>query len=177
MELARFTNLNAASKWPIFCGLDVLDIDPRTVDMPTQPTKSTDPLIICAYWMNLLLSIVAVLLSVFLGILLLNSSGGGSASIWIIFPFVYAGLALLYQEVLARAYRRRTEQFSLMKLVAIAAAGAISLVSLFYSILSAPDDTGSIVVIPFLIGCLSCAAVCKITSAKYNAHKATRATP
>ena len=144
--------------------------------MPTQPTKSTDPLIICAYWLNLLLSIIAVLLSVFLGMLLLSSASSGPISLWIIFPFLYAGLALLYQEVLARAYRRRTEQFSLIKLVAITAAGAIALLSLAHSILSAPDESGSIVGIPFLIGCLSFAALCKITSAKYNAYNATRAT-
>lgn len=137
--------------------------------MTAKPTKSTDTLIIFAYWATLALAIVALLCAIFLGLLLMGAARATSA--WVIVPFLYTGLAWLYLEVLAREYRRATTQFSLPTLGAITLIGAISLLALFHSMVSAPHNSGTIAFIPFAIGCVSLAAVLQITAAKYQARK------
>lgn len=135
--------------------------------MNSKQPVSPSPYLVIAYWSNLSLSVIALLLSGFFGILLLGSESSSMLDFWVaIGPFLYTAITWVYLDILSQALRRPSEQRSIFWLLATVVSGFVALVIYAVSVSQMSHGPSPIFLVPLAIGSMSFIAVCRITLGK-----------
>ena len=145
--------------------------------MSSNYLTSPNPLLVIAYWSNLSLSIIALLLSGFFGLLLLGSESSSAPNFWVASgPFLYTAITWVYLDILSQALRRPSEQRSILWLLAALVSGVVALVVYVAVVSQMSHGPRPIFLVPLAIGSISFIAVCRIALEKALPQRRKRTT-
>ncbi len=122
----------------------------------TQPKTPTNAMVPVALWATAGLTVIAIPLVLFFGLLLLsNGIPQGASPVMLILPFGCLGACLLHWEVLARANDPDSTQYGRLSLTCIAVAGCAAWATFIYPALFQRHGSPGNLLLPPLIGIFS----------------------